>query len=354
MLYHISHIDLDGYGCHYVTSKVFTDIKFINANYNKSIEDTLVNLFSELSLLEDPSIHEILITDINISESQALMVDTFSNFFKVKVTLLDHHGTGKPSGDKYHWYHLVEDVCATNLTYQYFYPILENKLDVFELKNLDYLVDSIDSYDMWREDSPLFSKGKLLNSLILDNKSRFSKLIDGEIHKYIFFMFSELGRQISMHPVSYIEKNFYDISKSFLKNKISDTYFYNEDHTLGYLFNRYVFESVDYSLFPIVELNGLTGRVFTDMYGGLFQDFSHFYLNEISDTSFVVHISERGQLSFRSVGDVDVSFISQKYFGGGGHPNAAGGSLGERLSNVKIPEALSLIEKAKKKVNKDL
>lgn len=353
MLYHISHIDLDGYGCQFVTSKIFKkDITFINANYNKSIEDTLDNLFYLLSSSEDPSTHEILITDINLSLAQAEKVDTFSKAFNVKVTLLDHHITGAESSEKFFWYHLSEDVCATKLTYQFFYNTIEKNLSKEEISKLDMIVETVNAYDLWKEDSNLFSKGKLLNSLILDNKSRFSKLIEGESHKYIFYMFDEIGAKLETESVSSIEKSFYDISKNFLEGKIHHNYYSNEDHTLDYLFNRYVFETVKDRFFPIISLNGLSGKVFTDMYGGLFQDFSHFYLKEIKDTDFVVHVSDRGQLSFRSVGDVDVSNIANVYFGGGGHANAAGASLGERLSNVKIDEALMLIQKAKQKVEK--
>jgi oligoribonuclease NrnB/cAMP/cGMP phosphodiesterase (DHH superfamily) len=353
MTYHISHIDTDGYGCQYVASKAIKDIKFINANYNKSIEDTLNNLFLEFSSMSNPQEHQILITDINLTMELADKLDNFSKHFNVQITLLDHHGTGKDVADKYQWYHLSEEVCATKLTYQYFYPILQKNLTEEELTNLDFVVETVDKYDLWKENDPLFLGGKLLNSLILDNKSRFSKLIEGEMHNYIFHIFDSVGAKLGKDSIAKIEKDFYDISKAYLNGKISDDYFYNENYTLDYLYNRFVFETVKDNIFPIIEFNGHKGHVFSDMYNGLFQDFSHFYLNEIPDVDFAVHFSDRGQLSFRSIGDVDVSAIASTYFGGGGHPNASGASFGERLSNVKVAEALSLFEKAKQKILKN-
>ena len=36
-VFHLSHIDLDGYGCQYLTTKVFDNIKCYNANYGPEV-----------------------------------------------------------------------------------------------------------------------------------------------------------------------------------------------------------------------------------------------------------------------------------------------------------------------------
>lgn len=348
MIYHISHIDLDGFGCQYITSKVFKDIKYINANYNKSIEDTLSNLFLELS--KNPEEAEILVTDINLPIELSDRLNNFSKQFNIKVTLLDHHSTGIDSASKYDWYHLSEDVCATKLTYQFFYDILEKKLTPQELQIVDDIVEAVNAYDLWMEDSDVFPRGRLLNTLILESRNRFSKLIEGEAHSYLEHIFDGIGKLFKTHSVAEIEKEFYDISKGYLKDKILNEYFENKNHTLDFLFHRFVYETTKDYPFPFIEIGGFKGKLFSDMGGGLFQDFSNFFLHE-SDIDFVAHFSDRGSMSFRSKNKVDVAQLAAEYFGGGGHPNAAGASLGERLSNVKVDEALKLIEKAKTKKN---
>ena len=43
-IYHLSHIDLDGYGCQYLTSKIFTNIKYYNSHYGYEIICRLENI----------------------------------------------------------------------------------------------------------------------------------------------------------------------------------------------------------------------------------------------------------------------------------------------------------------------
>ena len=53
-LFHISHTDLDGYGCHLVTKEYFKDGYFYNANYGLevklSIEKVLKEIMTELNI----------------------------------------------------------------------------------------------------------------------------------------------------------------------------------------------------------------------------------------------------------------------------------------------------------------
>lgn len=60
---HISHTDLDGYGCQYITSKVYhpDNIEFINLDYG-NVDDYVINLVNTF----DGQYSKILITDLNL------------------------------------------------------------------------------------------------------------------------------------------------------------------------------------------------------------------------------------------------------------------------------------------------
>jgi oligoribonuclease NrnB/cAMP/cGMP phosphodiesterase (DHH superfamily) len=47
-IYHLSHIDLDGYGCQYLTNRCFESIKFYNANYGNEIKARLEEIVSHI------------------------------------------------------------------------------------------------------------------------------------------------------------------------------------------------------------------------------------------------------------------------------------------------------------------
>ena len=51
MIYHISHIDLDGYGCQIVTEHYYGkgNVKFFNCNYGNAIIYILENILQNIT-----------------------------------------------------------------------------------------------------------------------------------------------------------------------------------------------------------------------------------------------------------------------------------------------------------------
>jgi len=47
-VYHLSHIDLDGYGCQYLTSKCFDAIECYNANYGPEVTARLEEMIGRI------------------------------------------------------------------------------------------------------------------------------------------------------------------------------------------------------------------------------------------------------------------------------------------------------------------
>ena len=74
-------------------------------------------------------------------------------------------------------------------------------------------------------------------------------------------------------------------------------------------------------------------------------------INGIVLTAFFIEHDELVKISFRSINDFEVNLLSKKYFNGGGHINAAGGShfgsLGEAITKFKkvLPEYLNQLKK---------
>lgn len=66
-----------------------------------------------------------------------------------------------------------------------------------------------------------------------------------------------------------------------------------------------------------------------ELYAGLskiYQEFSSLR-NLSGEVDFCVNVNNKGYLGFRSIGSNHVSPIAKRLFDGGGHANAAGGSL---------------------------
>jgi oligoribonuclease NrnB/cAMP/cGMP phosphodiesterase (DHH superfamily) len=54
-IYHLSHIDLDGYGCQYLTTKCFDKIECYNANYGPEVTARLEEMVKKIE--QDKFIH---------------------------------------------------------------------------------------------------------------------------------------------------------------------------------------------------------------------------------------------------------------------------------------------------------
>jgi len=103
-IYHLSHIDLDGYGCQYLSTQCFDAIDCYNANYGKFVYgDNPKNPIERL----------ILITDLNLTTKEANWIEKEAIRIGAKLQLLDHHATGASAAERFAWYKLDTTRCAT-------------------------------------------------------------------------------------------------------------------------------------------------------------------------------------------------------------------------------------------------
>ena len=65
-IYHLSHTDLDGYSCQFVSSFYLKNVEFYNSNYGKEIDKKMSHIISKIG--DEKAV--ILITDLNLTKAQ--------------------------------------------------------------------------------------------------------------------------------------------------------------------------------------------------------------------------------------------------------------------------------------------
>ena len=175
MIYHISHIDLDGYGCQIVTEHYYGkgNVKFFNCNYGNAIIYILENILQDIR--KNKGNNTLIITDIDLSIEVAKLVD--DKFYKnnIDVILIDHHKTGAIVAEKYPWYNLNVKYCATKLTQMY-----------FKVDELEKFADYVNVQDLQFNSHPLFSQANFIGDIAYKGYD-FPYIIDEENFKYKMF-----------------------------------------------------------------------------------------------------------------------------------------------------------------------
>ena len=73
-------------------------------------------------------------------------------------------------------------------------------------------------------------------------------------------------------------------------------------------------------------------------------------ISKVNMATLIIETKERIKFSFRSVGGFSVNKFARDYFNGGGHKNAAGGSLEVKLS-LALDKFLDKIDEYQKELN---
>jgi oligoribonuclease NrnB/cAMP/cGMP phosphodiesterase (DHH superfamily) len=325
-IYHLSHIDLDGYSCQLVMKESGQKMEFYNANYGAEVTERLQEILEKIKTKKEDA--SLLITDLNltIDESAWLVkeLDRLKDYAKISVTLqlLDHHGSGQDSANKYAWYFLDTFRSATKITYDY---VLEN----FGLSDaskawLEPYVSIVDAVDLWHQDKhDAFEFGKVCMRLVTETRELNRVMFADQDRAYKHALLLEAAQMVSLEKGNVIlDDKIHALKKEYFKN--------GTDDTLDNLATAYIV--------------GLLGEVRNDktIYYKGYKGFLSYALGNTSiignafltvfdDYDFIVDVGPRGTMSMRANNKVDVSLISKEWANGGGHPNASGG----RLANFK-------------------
>jgi len=342
ILYHLSHNDLDGYGCQYMTTSVFKKNYCYNTNYNE-VNENLNLIFSEL-LKNKNKKYLLMITDVNLTIENATKLNNFVRGNKnidVKIVLLDHHISGKDVAEKYSWYYLDKTRCATRLTYEWL--LNNNLLNEKQIKIFNYFSSVVNTQDIWLENDVLFNKGVFLSNVVF-NFLKYPEILIDFKRNHIFHMITNVLKLFNKNKtIEFIETKLYSIAKTFLNKKIESLYYDNKDiefkvklaRHFYLLYLAHINQNVE-----IIEIEGKKGKFLFSFDSNSFQYVSNYYLHEQNDIDFMCHVSSDLKMSLRSRNDTDVSYIAKKYFLGGGHKNASGAYLMDIdfFKNKKITE----------------
>lgn len=313
-IHHLSHTDLDGYGCQMVSKHYFDSIDFYNSNYGKEINECFNQILDNIqtSTLEK---HTILITDLNLTLEQAKEFESKVNICskEVMLLLLDHHKTGKECEEACEWYFLDSNRCATKITYDFFATLFGKD------EKLENFVNVVNAVDIWLEEQPEFELGKVCMGLVSGAREVNKVMFPDENTSYIFFLLQEAQQFFTCKDATIVlDDNVHALKKKFFQSTKNDT--------LSNLVSTYNV--------ALLTKNSDKMQIFYKDYKGILtynignvSVIGNDFLTANPDFDFFMDVTSKKTISLRSNGKVDVSKIAAQIGNGGGHHNASGGLL---------------------------
>lgn len=337
-VHHLSHTDLDGYSCQLVMKYTPYKLFNYNANYGAEVKQTLELILQ--NIINDNKSATILITDLNLTTDESRWLNneiTKLNENKKDITLLllDHHGTGEESAQKYDWYFLDTLRSATKITYDY---VKEN----FEFNEpfwMEKFVNIVNAVDLWKmEEKDNFEYGKVCMRLVSDTRE-LNKIMFADVdNNYKISLLLEATKYIDKENAPIVlDEKIHMLKKEFFKKDKNDTL----DNLVTEYIVKLLGEAKDEKT---IYYKGYKGFL---SYGvGNTSIIGNGFLLTYPEYDFIVDVSYRGTISLRANNKVSVSQISKEWTGGGGHPNAAGG----RIIGFKEQYRYDLVKKQIEKI----
>ncbi|MFK5881849.1 MAG: 3'-to-5' oligoribonuclease B [Sulfurospirillum sp.] len=314
-VYHLSHTDLDGYGCQMVTNKYFDNIKFYNSNYGKEINERFEEIFNDINS-DGYEKNIILVTDLNLTPEQAKDFDSRVKIAgeKIMLLLLDHHKSGQNCANDFEWYYLDDSRCATKIAYDFFSSIFQ------EDKKLSKLTDVINAVDIWLDDKKEFELGKVCLGLISGAKEINRIMFPKENSLYMFELLTKIQPYFDeKNPHIVLDENIHKIKKEIFKQ--------SNDDTLNNLISKQNVKMLSQNRDKMqIKYKGYKGILTYNI--GNVSVIGNDFLKANPDFDFFMDITSRKTISLRANGKVDVSKMAVHLANGGGHPNASGGLIG--------------------------
>ncbi|SFV50281.1 3'-to-5' oligoribonuclease B, Bacillus type [hydrothermal vent metagenome] len=318
-LYHLSHIDLDGYGCQYLTRECFDKVEFYNANYGPEVKARLEEIVKKIEqdkfLYGDNEEFLILITDLNLTTKEGNWIEREAVRIGAKLQLLDHHATGANAAERFAWYKLDTTRCATLITYDW---LIEHY--GFDSDGLyKDIVKAINAIDIWLSDDDYFEFGKVglglisgareINRILFPAEDRSLKLM--LIEKAREYVTKKDGNILLDDAIHSIKKEFFMADKNDTKDNLVASFvakLLGQDRARLTIYYRGFKGILGYN----VGSSSLIGNRF---------------LLDNPDYDFYMDVNYRGNFSLRSNDKMDVSKMAAEIGNGGGHPNASGGKI---------------------------
>ncbi|WP_309498885.1 DHHA1 domain-containing protein [Sulfurovum sp.] len=318
-IYHLSHIDLDGYGCQYITQHCFDSIDCYNANYGPEVSARLSEIIKKIE--QDKFLHGdkveslILITDLNLTTKEGGWIEKEAIRIGAKLQLLDHHASGASTAERFAWYKLDTSRCATLITYDW----LQQHYAFDKENSFAKIVQAINAIDIWVSDDTLFEYGKVMLGMVSGAR---------EINRILFpvqdraFKLSliEAAKEIAGKenaPIT-LDDSLHQIKKRFFLQKENDT----KDNLVALYVTGLLTADKQRLTVTYKGYKGILGYNIgnTSIVGNT-------CMVNNPDYDFYMDINFRGNFSLRSNNKLDVSKMAEHIGNGGGHPNASGGKI---------------------------
>lgn len=319
--FHMSHTDLDGYGCQLISKKIFPDGIFFNANYGIEVKSTITHILNIIKTFEDNEEIFWLISDLNLtvdeSKNLSKAIQILNESGKnIKLQLLDHHATGEPSALKYDWYFLDVKRSATKIVFDYFMEHY-SEFDALCSDDFKLLIEAINDVDIWCEFDPYFEFGKVAMRLVSNANEINSTLFADENRNFRHHLLERAAEYITQ-PNGHIllDDAMHHLKKEYLiLDEKNDTIDNLSAKYLVYLLKN---KQEDLTVYYKNHKGLLTYNLFSISIA------ANTFLKENPDFDFFININRKGNAGLRANGKVDVSLLAQKLANGGGHPNASG------------------------------
>lgn len=224
IIYHLSHIDLDGYSCQLVMRYTPYKIFNYNANYGAEVKQKLELILENIN--KSNSSATILITDLNLTFDESRWLNNEvkmmnENKKDITLTLLDHHGSGEDSANKYEWYFLDTSRCATKITYDY-------ALEHFELDEptwMNKFVNVVNAVDLWKQDEvENFEYGKVCMRLVTETRELNKVMFADVDNNYKISLLLEATKYINEENAPIVlDEKIHLIKKEFFREDKNDT-----------------------------------------------------------------------------------------------------------------------------------
>ncbi|MBD3794225.1 MAG: phosphoesterase [Campylobacterales bacterium] len=335
-LYHLSHIDLDGYGCQYLTQNCFEKIECYNANYGSEVTSRLEEIFSSIKrqkfLHQDDEEHLILITDLNLTTKEANWLEQEAMKHGAKIQLLDHHGSGEQTAERFAWYKLDTTKSATKITYDW----LRKHYGFDQENRYETIVNAINAVDIWLIDHDLFEFGKVGLGMISGSREINRILFPTEDRNLKLYLIDQANTYLQKEEAHIaLDDDLHQLKKAFFRDQ--------QNNTIDNLVAQYVTKLLTQERQRLtIEYRGNKGLLGYSL--GNTSILGNTFLVENPDYDFYMDINFRGNFSLRSNNKLDVSKMAAEIGNGGGHPNASGGKIKDFKDSFVYSEIKSFVQ----------
>lgn len=293
-----THNDMDGIACIIVAKRLNPDdeIDYRICSYG-NINSTIANFIKNKGYKE---YDEIFITDISVNAEVAALVE-INPKLKSKLILLDHHESAKWL-NSYEWANVIPMVenelsCGASLLYSHF-----KDKGAFDRFNSTYdLIYHVRLWDTW-------------------DWSRKKHLLTSENAVKLNSLFHLLGESRFIYSIS--KNDFVDVNSFLERYKLLLDITERQK-------NEYI-NSKESQLRSIMVSNYNVGVVFADNH---LSELGNVLAEKHPEFDFIAMISGT-TVSFRSREDskINLGAVVNEFYGGGGHPHAAGCTISKEIT----------------------